>query len=143
MAVGDEVLIIAVGSMVYPALAVRDILKAKGISSTVINARFIKPLDNELISDAVQKHRCCVTMEENVLAGGFGSAVLELLAQNGIEGVKCLNIGLPDEFITHGPVEVLKDLLELTPEKMADKIVSRFELKGKKTKTITLNFNKR
>lgn len=143
LSVGNEVLIIAVGSMVYPALAVRDILMARGISSTVINARFVKPLDDELISDAVRKHPCFVTMEENVLAGGFGSAVLELLAQKGIERPKCLNIGLPDEFITHGPAELLKDLLDLTPEKIAEKIISAFSLRSKKAKTITLNFKKR
>ena len=140
LAVGDKVLLIAVGSMVYPALTVRDILQAKGISATVINARFIKPLDVELICDAVRSHPCFVTMEENVVAGGFGSAVLEALVENGVEQVKCLNIGLPDEFITHGSVDVLKDIQEITPEKMAERIISHFALLTKKTRTISLKY---
>lgn len=130
---GNDILFIAVGTMVYPALEVAGILKERGISATVINARFIKPLDEELLVDAVRKHSCFVTFEENVLAGGFGSAVLELLADKGITKYKCLNIGLPDAFVTHGSTQILKEMLELTPDKMAERINEHFSLgKGKR-----------
>ncbi|MCR4442239.1 MAG: 1-deoxy-D-xylulose-5-phosphate synthase [Peptococcaceae bacterium] len=134
LAVGDDLLLLAVGSMVYPALAVHRILKDGGITSTVINARFVKPLDEELIIDAVQKHPCFVTMEENVVAGGFGSAVLELLLRNGISQMKGLTIGLPDCFVTHGAIDVLKDHLGLTPAKMAERIKQHFSLRTAKPK---------
>ncbi len=132
LAKGDDLAILAVGSMVYPALTVKKILEYKGIRCTVVNGRFIKPLDQELIVELAQTHPCLVTMEENVIAGGFGSGVLELLTHSGINGVKVLNIGIPDQFVTHGKVEVLKDAIGLTPEKMAQQIVNFFALKPKK-----------
>lgn len=140
LTLGDDLLIIAIGSMVYPALTTANILKTRGISCTVINARFVKPLDSEMILDAVQKHPYLVTMEENVVAGGFGSAVMELLVQNGIDHVKSYHIGLPDTFVTQGAVEILKDVLELTPEKMVEKIVARFSLQVKKRPKVALSF---
>lgn len=123
---GDDLLILAVGNMVYPALAVRNILAAKGVSCTVVNARFVKPLDKELILDGAGKHRGIVTMEENVVAGGFGSAVLELLAEQGLLDIKVLNIGLPDSFISHGKSEFLRDNVGLSPEKMSETISRHF-----------------
>ncbi len=127
---GKDVLLLAVGAMVYPALSVRKILEDCGVSSSVVNARFVKPLDEELILSAVRKHSCIVTLEENVLAGGFGSAVLELLAARGIVH-KTLNIGLPDQFIIQGKPDTVKETLGLTPAKMAEKIVFHFCLEGK------------
>ncbi len=141
--VGNDLLILAIGSMVYPALAVRSLLETEGISCTVINARFIKPLDEELILDAVQKHAGIITMEENVLAGGFGSAVLELLAARGITGKKVLNIGLPDSFVGHGQIERLKELLKLTPEKIVAQIMEHFCLSGRKTVGIVFSGGQR
>lgn len=143
MTKGTDLLLIAVGTMVYPALAVQEILKEGGISTTVINARFIKPLDEQLLCDAVKKHPFFVTMEENVLAGGFGSAVLELLARQGIEYKKCLNIALPDAFVTHGSTKVLKEVLEITPEKLAERISSHFSLIKSQPKKVTLSFLQR
>lgn len=127
---GKDVLLLAVGAMVYPALSVRKILEDYGVSSSVVNARFVKPLDEELVLSAVRKHSCIVTLEENVLAGGFGSAVLELLAARGIVH-KTLNIGLPDQFIIQGKPDTVKETLGLTPAKIAEKIVFHFCLKGK------------
>lgn len=141
--IGDEVVLLAIGSLVYPALAVRKILGSRGISCTVINARFIKPLDEELILDAAKKHPCLVTMEENVVAGGFGSAVLELLASKGISGVKILNLGLPDSFISHGKTELLKENIGLIPEKMADRIIEHFAFNSKKPVRLALSFMKK
>lgn len=128
--VGNDLVILAIGSMVYPALATRNILADKGISCTVINARFIKPLDQDLILDAAKKHKGIVTMEENVVAGGFGSAVLELLANQGLTDKKILNIGLPDSFIRHGKSDMLRENVGLSPEKMAERITSHFALSG-------------
>lgn len=140
LAAGKELLLIAVGSMVYPALEVAGILKEQGITASVINARFIKPLDEELLADAVRNHPNFVTLEENVVAGGFGSAVLEMLASQGITEINCLNIGLPDDFVTHGSTQRLKQMLELTPEKLAARITEHFSwAKSKKKKaTITI-----
>lgn len=134
LAKGDNLAILAVGSMVYPALTVKKILEYKGIRCTVVNGRFIKPLDQELIVELAQTHPCLVTMEENVIAGGFGSGVLELLTNSGINGVKVLNIGVPDQFVTHGKVDILKEAIGLTPEKIAEQIVSHFALPEQKVK---------
>lgn len=139
MALGNDLLIIAIGSMVYPALAVKDILKNYGYNTTVINARFVKPLDENLILDAVQKHPYLVTMEENVLQGGFGSAVLELLAKHQMPLQNILNIGMPDKFATHGNLELVKDEIGLSPEKMTKRIIEYFNLEQKKPK-LTLSF---
>lgn len=118
---GKDLLIIAVGTMVHPALAIGEILLKQGISSTVINARFVKPLDEALIREAAEKHTHIVTMEENVIAGGFGAGVLEFLARLGMSK-KVLNIGLPDKFVAHGNTSTLHESLNLTPEKMTQRI---------------------
>lgn len=142
VSLGDEVLILAVGTMVHPALEVKNILNESGISATVVNARFIKPLDEELIVDGIKKHPYLVTMEENILAGGFGSAVNELMASRKMES-KVLNIGLPDEFITHGNVKILKETLGLTPELMAERIMEFFSFHKKKRRKILFSFRNR
>ncbi len=142
LATGSDLAIAAVGSMVYPALAVKEILEENGLGVSVVNARFVKPLDEQLILEAVKNHQFFVTMEENVLAGGFGSCVLELLAREGQSGAKILNIGLPDKFVTHGSTSILKEETGLTPEKMADKIISHFGLKAGKRKKVILSFRR-
>jgi 1-deoxy-D-xylulose-5-phosphate synthase len=138
---GQDILLIAVGSMVYPALEVSEILKNWGISATVINARFIKPLDEQLLVDAILRNRNFVTLEENVVAGGFGSAILELLTRRGVTKYNCLNIGLPDAFVTHGATAVLKEALELTPEKMADKITRHFSMRKSTERKVVFYFS--
>lgn len=122
---GKDLVIIAGGTMVYPALETGKILDKQGISTTVINARFIKPLDEELIKAAVEKHKYVVTMEENVIAGGFGAGVLELLARLGL-AKKVLNIGLPDAFVTQGNTSTIHESLNLTAEKMNQRIRDYF-----------------
>ncbi|MFW6006519.1 MAG: 1-deoxy-D-xylulose-5-phosphate synthase [Bacillota bacterium] len=99
---GNEVVLLAVGSTVSRALRASDILATQGISAGVINARFVKPLDKEIIIKAAEKYNWIVTVEEHVLSGGFGSAVLELLTENNIQDIKVKRIGLPDEFIPQG-----------------------------------------
>ncbi len=105
---GGDVAIIALGSMVYPAKEAAAQLENDGIDASVINARFIKPLDNELFLALAQSKRLIVTVEEAYLAGGFGSAVLELLEENGLQDkVKVVRMGVPDRIITHGDAKLL------------------------------------
>lgn len=105
---GDDLAIIAYGSMVYPALKAAENLDKDGIDATVVNARFVKPLDAEMILAIADSHRLIVTVEEAYLAGGFGSAVLELLEENGLQDqVKVVRMGVPDRIVTHGDAKLL------------------------------------
>ena len=116
---GRELLIVALGSMVHPSLEAAELLEREGIGTTVINARFIKPLDEELICSLAEDHRAILTVEENVKAGGFGSQVTEALRRKGIKRrVKVL--GLPDEFIEHGPRGKLLELYGLSSRAIAE-----------------------
>jgi 1-deoxy-D-xylulose-5-phosphate synthase len=99
---GDDLAVIAIGATVYPALEACRILTAEGIRATVINARFVKPLDRELILKAASTTGALLTVEENALAGGFGSAVLELLESAGMTDIRMKRVGIPDRFIEHG-----------------------------------------
>jgi 1-deoxy-D-xylulose-5-phosphate synthase len=110
---GTDVGVIAVGSMVAPALAAAELLAAQGISATVADARFVKPLDGKLVAELAQRCGALVTVEENAIAGGFGSAVLEALQDNGIV-VPVRRLGLPDQFIEHGPRAALLEMIGLT-----------------------------
>lgn len=108
---GDDVAILAVGSMVNMAIKAREILAGENIDAEVINARFIKPVDGELMKDVLARHKKVITVEDNVIIGGFGSAVLEFMNQNGIKDVDVLVHGLPDRFIDHGkPNELYEEL---------------------------------
>src|SRR5688572_7032607 len=100
---GSDAAIVAYGSMVTPALEAAERLKADGIDATVVNARFVKPLDAETILEIARTHPLIVTVEEAYLAGGFGSAVLELLESNDMQDrVKLARMGVADEIVTHG-----------------------------------------
>jgi 1-deoxy-D-xylulose-5-phosphate synthase len=105
---GDDALILAVGSTVAEALAARAHLAQRGIAVTVVDARFVKPLDAPLLIDLVRRVPRVVTVEENVLAGGFGSAMLECLADAGIRDVTVRRVGLPDAFVEHGAAHLLR-----------------------------------
>ena len=104
---GHDAAILALGPMVAQAEAAADRLAARGISCSVVNARFVKPLDEDLILDLAQRTERLVTIEEHALAGGFGSAVLELLAARGHHRVQVKCLGFPDRFIEHGPRDFL------------------------------------
>lgn len=108
---GSDIAIIAVGNTVYPALKAAEMLKTDGINASVINARFIKPLDMELITSIAQTVGRIVTVEENILAGGFGSAVLESLNRVGLRDVIVKMIGIDDAFVEHGSQIVLRKKL--------------------------------
>jgi 1-deoxy-D-xylulose-5-phosphate synthase len=105
---GEDVLIVAIGSMVYPSLRAAERLEAEGIHAAVINSRFLKPLDGELLCDWVRRTGRVLTVEENVLAGGFGSAVLEVLQERGLFSVRVRRLGIPDLFLEHGPQSLLR-----------------------------------
>jgi len=108
---GGHAAILAVGSMVYPALQAAHTLSQKSIEVTVVNSRFIKPLDELMLKDLISRHDHVITIEENVLAGGFGNAVLEFLEQNHLRDVAVCCVGLPDQFIEHGSRDqLLKDV---------------------------------
>lgn len=100
---GKDTAIIAYGSMVKPAMDAAERLAGDGIQATVVNARFVKPLDEELIGGLAREHELIVTVEEAYLAGGFGSAVMELLEGKGLlDGTTVLRMGVPDEIVPHG-----------------------------------------
>lgn len=108
---GDDLCIIAIGSTVYPALQAAETLKQKGISAGVVNARFVKPLDADLIIAAARKTGRIITVEENSLQGGFGSAVLELVFDNNLSDVRIKRLGIPDYYVEHGSqAQLRKDL---------------------------------
>jgi 1-deoxy-D-xylulose-5-phosphate synthase len=112
---GGQVAFLAIGNMVDNALQAAAILAKSGIEATVINARFVKPLDTDLLRQLAGQMQLLVTMEENVLAGGFGSAVLEFLADAGLTKPAVLRLGLPDQFIEQGTVSQLQEMYNLSP----------------------------
>ena len=122
---GDDLLIVAYGSMVYPALKTAEILRDSGILCSVVNARFLRPLDESLIHPIARRIGKVVTMEEGTLCGGFGSAVVESLVDKDIL-VTTLRIGIPDKLVDHASPQQSKETLGLTPIKMSHKIKERF-----------------
>nr|WP_290225052.1 1-deoxy-D-xylulose-5-phosphate synthase [Trichocoleus desertorum] len=122
---GDDVLLVGFGSMVYPAMQAAEILSEHGIEATVVNARFAKPLDMELIAPLAQKIGRVVTLEEGCVMGGFGSAVIEALMDQNVV-VPVMRIGIPDELVEHATPEESKVTLGLTPSQIADRIRTTF-----------------
>jgi 1-deoxy-D-xylulose-5-phosphate synthase len=121
---GDDVALIAIGAGVELALDAADLIREAGARATVINARFCKPLDDEAICGAASRCEQVVTVEDNVLAGGFGSAVAELLAARGVR-TPVHPFGLPDHFVEHGAIPVLRKLVGLTPANIAAHITGK------------------
>ena len=104
---GEDVLVLAIGNRVYPALEAAQTLADSGISATVVNARFVKPLDTATILPLAERIGKVITIEDGVVMGGFGSAVLEALAAADIKDVQVTNLGIPDDFVEHGDVQYL------------------------------------
>ena len=113
---GTDVAIIAVGVSVWPAMKAAEQLSQEGLSTAVVNARFVKPLDEELIVGVAKRVRYVVTVEEGCKMGGFGSAVLEALSEAGVTGIKTKIIGLPDWYIEQGPQDLLRERYGLTTD---------------------------
>ena len=125
---GDDLLLLGYGSMVYPAMQTAEILSEHGIEATVINARFVKPLDTELILPLAQRIGKVVTLEEGCLMGGFGSAVAEALLDNNVV-VPVMRLGVPDTLVDHASPEQSFATLGLTPPQMVDRILATFSRK--------------
>ncbi|MDI6797314.1 MAG: 1-deoxy-D-xylulose-5-phosphate synthase [Desulfatibacillaceae bacterium] len=124
---GNDVLVLAVGPLVYQALEAARRLEKKGIGVTVVNARFIKPIDSELILDLCSKIPRVLTIEENSLMGGFGSAVLECLADAGLPNVRVSRMGICDRFVEHGTQKELRRMLGLDEDGIVGRIESLLE----------------
>ena len=121
----NEIALLAVGSMVKTAVEVRDRLRQMGYGCTLVNARFVKPLDQEAIRTLQAEHQLLVTMEENVKAGGFGEAVLEYL--NEIKSqTRAMVIALPDDYVEHGNVDLLKQECGIDADSVVKKIVIEY-----------------
>ena len=116
---GSDILLLPVGNRVYPALEAAEGLAKVGVSAAVINPRFVTPLDGDLICDWAQRTGKVVTVEDNVKKGGFGSAVLELLARRHLQ-VDITVLGLPDKFMEHGPQETLWHLAHVDAPAITD-----------------------
>jgi 1-deoxy-D-xylulose-5-phosphate synthase len=126
---GGEVAVLAYGSMVYPSMEAAKNLAKTGIETTVVNARFVKPLDAELILALAQSKRLIVTVEEAYLAGGFGSAVMELLEENGmLDTVKIVRMGVPDRIVTHGDAKLLLAKYGLDADGIYNKVKETIEV---------------
>jgi len=118
---GRDIAILAVGKYVQRAVQVKELLKKYGYNVTVINARFIRPMDIEILDETLRTHKYIITMEDGSLNGGFGSAVGEYILDNSYTNA-LLRFGIPDRFIGHGKIELLERDLGLLPEQMAEKI---------------------
>ncbi|MBM3495795.1 MAG: 1-deoxy-D-xylulose-5-phosphate synthase [Armatimonadetes bacterium] len=116
---GDDVAFLAIGAMVEPAMEASQVLRDEGIAATVVNARFARPLDATLICALARRVRRLVICEENTVVGGFGSSVLEMLAEEDIRNVEVRLFGIPDRFIEHGAQATLRSICHLTASDFA------------------------
>lgn len=122
---GDDVLLLGYGTMVYPAMQVAEILSEHGVQATVVNARFVKPLDTDLILPLAQRIGKVVTLEEGCLMGGFGSAVTEALMDNDVL-VPVKRMGIPDKLVDHAKPDESKADLGLTSPQIAEQVLKAF-----------------
>jgi 1-deoxy-D-xylulose-5-phosphate synthase len=119
---GTGATIFAIGNEVWPSVEAAEKLAKEGVSVAVVNARFIKPLDDELITRFCKPGSRVITVEEGSLAGGFGSALMERVQQLGIENVRFHCIGIPDEYVHHGTQDVLRAQYDLHPDGIARRV---------------------
>jgi 1-deoxy-D-xylulose-5-phosphate synthase len=130
---GTDVVLFAIGATVVPAVEAAKCLEKKGISCTVVNSRFVKPIDKELVISLVRRIPMAVTIEENVIDGGFGSAVFECLADHGMTPKHLLRIGIRDTFVEHGSQQILRAKYGLDAdgiEKAVEAMVLRKPIQG-------------
>ncbi len=124
---GQDILIIAIGSTVYPSLRAAEKLAEAGIQATVINSRFLKPLDGNLLAEWAEKTGKVMTVEENVLQGGFGSAILELFQERGLFSFPFKRLGVPDLFVEHGSQALLREKYGIDEKGIFKKAKEMFE----------------
>lgn len=115
---GSQIALLAVGSMVKTACEAREILKEQGIDVTVVNARFVKPLDTKMLDELEKKHNFIITLEENVIRGGFGEAVADYYMTKFSSVVVC-HVGIPDVYVEHGKTEQLQNVLGMDADAVA------------------------
>lgn len=121
-----DIALLAVGSMVEVAVRVREILRENKVYCTVINARFVKPMDEECLEQLAEDHQLLVTMEENVLNGGFGEHVIRYVSNHGID-IKVLPVAIPNIYVEHGNLDILKKELQIDAKSIAQKILERIK----------------
>jgi len=119
---GERVALIGYGAGVQLALETAEVLRGSGIEPTVCDARFAKPIDGELLMSLAAGHDLLVTLEDNVLAGGFGAAVIEHLSDVGAPAPQVLRVGIPDRYVTHGKPALLHEEIGFTPQRVAERI---------------------
>jgi len=124
---GQDILIVAIGTTVYPSLRAAEKLADTGIQATVINSRFLKPLDGNLLCDWAKRTGKVLTVEENVLQGGFGSAVLELFQERGLISIQVKRLGIPDIFVEHGPQALLREKYGIDENGIVEGVKKIFE----------------
>ncbi|MEG1311839.1 MAG: 1-deoxy-D-xylulose-5-phosphate synthase, partial [Romboutsia sp.] len=120
---GNDIAILAIGTMVKHSIEAKQILVKENINPTIVNARFLKPIDEELLHSLFREYKTIVTIEDNVISGGFGSRINRFAIDNDYK-IKIVNIGLPEEFVPHGNVDDIYESIDLSPNKIADKIKS-------------------
>ena len=131
---GKDIAILAVGHTVLPALRAAEDLAPLGIDAAVVNARFVKPLDRDLLRDIVKRVHAVITVEDHAVTGGFGSAVLEFLAEEGIGDARVRRLGVPDRFIPHGTQDELRKLCGFDQEAITQTALQMVRLGRKKSR---------
>jgi 1-deoxy-D-xylulose-5-phosphate synthase len=137
---GEDLLILAIGSSVYPSLAAADELEKQGYQTTVVNARFVKPLDEQLILTLAARSGRVLTVEENVAMGGFGSAVVELLSDNGLM-VPVKRLAIPDTFVEQGAPGILRQKYGLDAKGIFKSALEFLEKPAQPQKVVWGNFS--
>lgn len=122
----SEIAILSVGHMFEEALKVRNKLKENGYSCTLVNARFVKPIDTEMLEHLQKCHRLIVTIEENVQTGGYGEHIVEYISRKGL-GMKVLTLALPDDYVEHGSIDVLRKETGLDVDSMTSRIRTQYD----------------
>ena len=118
-----DIALLAVGSMVQTAEKVRDMLKEKGYSCTLVNARFVKPIDEDNIKELSKEHKLLVTMEENVASGGYGEKVRAFVDEQELD-TEVLTVAIPDEYVEHGNVDILKKEVGIDAETVVNRVMA-------------------
>ncbi|MGL4914269.1 MAG: 1-deoxy-D-xylulose-5-phosphate synthase [Romboutsia sp.] len=118
---GEDILILSIGTMVKHALEAKKILLDNNINPTIVNARFLKPIDESLLKDLFSKHKQIVTIEDNIVTGGFGSRINKFIIDNNLK-LNIANIALPEDFVPHGNADEIYENVGLSPSKIAQTI---------------------
>lgn len=118
---GKDIVILAIGSMVNHAIKAKEILLNDNINPTIVNARFLKPVDEKILKEMFSKHKTVITIEDNVITGGFGSRINKFIIDNKLN-LNIVNMGLPEQYVPHGSADEIYDSIGLSPNKIAQKI---------------------